>query len=54
MTSVSGQVIRLPIDTVSTVGRSTQGVRLIRLEKNDRTAALTTLEDDAAPEAKKA
>ncbi len=54
MTSVSGQVIRLPIDTVSTVGRSTQGVRLIRLEKGDHTAALTTLEDDSIPEVKKA
>ncbi len=42
--STAGQVIRLPIKDVSVMGRATQGVRLMRLSKGDRVAALASLE----------
>ena len=40
--SNQGQVIRLPLKSVPTTGRSTQGVRLMRFkEKDDRVASVT-------------
>lgn len=40
--SSRGQVIRLPLKSISTLGRSTQGVRLMRFrEKSDKTASVT-------------
>lgn len=45
LTSTSGQVIRLPIDQVRRSGRATQGVRLMRLQKGDKVAAFTCLEE---------
>ena len=42
--STAGQVIRLPIKDVSVLGRATQGVRLMRLSKDDKVAALAALE----------
>ncbi len=40
--SQKGQVIRLPLKTVSVLGRDTQGVRVMRFsEKNDRVASVT-------------
>lgn len=41
--STGGQTIRLPLAEVPTMGRHTQGVRLIKLKQQDRVAALTTL-----------
>ncbi len=41
--STEGQVIRLPIKDISVLGRATQGVRLMRLSKEDSVAALATL-----------
>jgi DNA gyrase subunit A len=39
-----GQTIRLPLKSISTLGRSTQGVRLIRLKKdNDQVSSLTLI-----------
>ncbi|MFA6525748.1 MAG: DNA gyrase subunit A [Patescibacteria group bacterium] len=40
--SINGQVIRLPIKSVSVLGRATQGVRLMRFkEKDDKVASVT-------------
>lgn len=40
--SEKGQVIRLPLKSISTLGRATQGVRLMRFkEKSDRVASVT-------------
>lgn len=43
LTSTEGQVIRLPLKDISTLKRSTQGVRLMRLTKGDTVAALVCL-----------
>ena len=43
--SVKGQVIRTPIKTVSTLGRATQGVRIMRFkQEGDKVASLALLE----------
>jgi len=42
--STEGQVIRLPVKDISTMGRATQGVRLMKLSKGNKVAALATLE----------
>jgi len=39
--SQKAQVIRIPISGISKMGRVTQGVRIIRLEKGDRVASIT-------------
>jgi DNA gyrase subunit A len=36
----SGKLIRMPIDGIPTIGRNTQGVRLIRLEENEAVVAM--------------
>jgi DNA gyrase subunit A len=41
--SSSGQVIRLPIKTVSLIGRATQGVRIMRLKENDKVASIALI-----------
>ena len=42
--SVKGQVIRTPLNTVSTLGRATQGVRIMRFkEEGDKVASMTLL-----------
>ncbi len=38
--SVKGQVIRIPMESVPVIGRSTQGVRIMRLEKEDKVASV--------------
>jgi len=38
--SVKGQVIRIPMESVPVIGRSTQGVRIMRLEKDDKVASV--------------
>ncbi|MEE8402855.1 MAG: DNA gyrase C-terminal beta-propeller domain-containing protein, partial [Candidatus Hydrothermarchaeaceae archaeon] len=40
MTSAEGVVIRQPIKEISVIGRNTQGVRLMRLGKGDKVAAI--------------
>lgn len=42
----SGQIIRLQVKDVRPTGRATQGVRLIRLENNDRLAAVARLVEE--------
>jgi DNA gyrase subunit A len=52
----SGKVIRMPMDTVRIIGRNTQGVRLINLEKGEKVVGLSMLareemsEDDPGDE----
>jgi DNA gyrase subunit A len=41
--SQEGQVIRLPIEDISVLGRATQGVRLMKLAGKDKIAALAAL-----------
>ncbi|MHB9155920.1 MAG: DNA gyrase subunit A [Endomicrobiales bacterium] len=52
-----GITIRLPVKDVSIIGRNSQGVRLVRLEENDKLAAIATVvkeesEESAEPEKK--
>lgn len=39
----SGKVIRMPMDTVRIIGRNTQGVRLINLEKGEKVVGMSLL-----------
>lgn len=41
--SKSGQTIRTPLNAVSTLGRATQGVRVMRLDEGDKVASATIL-----------
>jgi DNA gyrase subunit A len=42
VTSAKGQVIRVPIASVPILGRATQGVRIMRLEGDEKVATFTT------------
>lgn len=54
ITSKFGQVIKLPIKNIPQMGRSTQGVILMRFtDKTDGVAAMTTLEKEEEEETKK-
>jgi DNA gyrase subunit A len=45
--STKGQVVRTPLRTIPTLGRATQGVRVMRFkEANDKVASITLLETD--------
>ena len=39
----AGKLIRMPVDGIPTIGRNTQGVRLIRLEENETVVAMERL-----------
>jgi DNA gyrase subunit A len=41
----SGKLIRMPIDGIPTIGRNTQGVRLIRLEGDEAVVAMERMAD---------
>ncbi len=41
--SKTGQTIRTPLNAISTLGRATQGVRVMRLEEGDKVASATVL-----------
>jgi hypothetical protein len=51
-----GKLIRMPVDGIPTIGRNTQGVRLIRLEEAEKVVAMERLaekeegETEVAPE----
>ena len=53
--SKQGQVIRLRLGDIPTIGRSTQGVRIMRMRDNDKVASIallpTALSDDGAVDA---
>ncbi len=40
MTSVKGMIIRIPVEGIRIMGRSTQGVKVMRLKKGDKVKAL--------------
>ncbi|MDD3487714.1 MAG: DNA gyrase subunit A [Candidatus Moranbacteria bacterium] len=42
-TSDNGQIIRVPLKSISSLGRATQGVRVMRLNASDKIAATTVL-----------
>jgi DNA gyrase subunit A len=46
ITCKSGVTIRMPVSGISTQGRATQGVKLIRLDDNDAIAAITNLDEN--------
>lgn len=49
--SIKGQVVRTPLKTIPTLGRATQGVRVMRFkEQNDKVASITLLEEDKGSE----
>jgi DNA gyrase subunit A len=54
ITCESGVTIRTPVSDIRELGRATQGVKLIRLDDDDRIAAITSLDetrmDSPAPE----
>ena len=52
LASESGMVVRIPLDSVSRIGRNTMGVRLVKLREGDRlvAAAITEHSDAADPE----
>jgi DNA gyrase subunit A len=39
----AGKLIRMPVDGIPTIGRNTQGVRLIRLEESETVVAMERL-----------
>jgi DNA gyrase subunit A len=50
----AGTLVRTPVSDISTMGRNTQGVRLIRLDEADRLVGVSRIEaeaeaDDSAP-----
>jgi len=50
VTSTQGMVIRLPVNTVSVLGRNVQGNRIMRLDGADKVMALARLAQDDIPE----
>ena len=55
VTSTRGMVIRIPVGTVSVLGRNVQGNRIMRLDNGDKVMALARLaKDDLPPEAEAA
>jgi DNA gyrase subunit A len=46
MITREGKIIRFPVETVRTIGRSTQGVRLMDIDGDDRIVALAQLVDE--------
>jgi len=45
-----GVLIRQPVENISTIGRNTQGVKLIRLDEGDKIAAVTRVVEDEKEE----
>jgi DNA gyrase subunit A len=43
--TTSGKLIRMPMDGIPTIGRNTQGVRLIRLEEDEVVVAMERMAD---------
>jgi DNA gyrase subunit A len=43
--STTGRLIRIPVNTISLVGRATQGVRIMRVDEDERVASIERLAD---------
>ncbi len=52
ISSEKGQLIRLPVKSISILGRDTQGVRLMKLEKGDKVASVSVLRKEEIEEEK--
>jgi DNA gyrase subunit A len=53
--SKQGQMIRMPVSQIPSIGRATQGVIIMRLDPGDKVASLTLLEtEEAVPASEKA
>jgi len=50
MVAASGKIIRLNVEGIRTIGRNTQGVRLIHLDGKDRVVGLAPLAEKVGPE----
>jgi len=50
--SKHGQIIRLPIKNIPTIGRATQGVRLMRMKENDKVASISIIDKEELKERK--
>ena len=48
LASESGMVVRIPLDSVSRIGRNTMGVRLVKLKDGDRLVAAAITEDSGS------
>ena len=46
LTTSGGMVIRTPVGTIRTIGRNTQGVRLIKLDEGDAVSSLAKLPEE--------
>ncbi|QDP38774.1 DNA gyrase subunit A [Radiobacillus deserti] len=44
--TVSGVLIRMPVESISVTGRNTQGVRLIRLQEEEKVATVARIDTD--------
>ena len=53
MISNKGQAIRVGLNDVPTLGRTTQGVRLMRLNQSDKVASIGLIEKDEGLESRK-
>jgi len=51
LTTSGGMVIRIPVSTMRTIGRNTQGVRLIKLDEGDTVSSLAKLPEDELSDA---
>jgi DNA gyrase subunit A len=49
--STQGRLIRIPVNTISVVGRATQGVRVMRLDEGEQVASIERLADPQDSEA---
>ena len=49
--SQNGQTIRVSLSDVPTLGRTTQGVRIMRLDSKDRVSSIGVMRDSVADEA---
>ncbi|MEE9514735.1 MAG: DNA topoisomerase (ATP-hydrolyzing) subunit A, partial [Candidatus Brocadiales bacterium] len=48
--TAGGKIIRMAVRSISTIGRGTQGVRIISLDKGDRLASLACIREEKLPE----
>jgi DNA gyrase subunit A len=48
--SERGQVMRCPVEDISTVGRNTKGVKVMEVEESDAVASVTVLPAEDAAE----
>jgi DNA gyrase subunit A len=48
--TTGGMIMRTPVKKISSIGRNTQGVRIIRLNKGDKVACVAKLAEESAEE----